>query len=157
MRKGKIDRAIDFIEYITKNMNKENLSLLYRINSVKRERIELFCDFTIHLNDLIISTYLGDDITLDTDKKNHFKWCWGKVVESFKKEGIYFLNCDELYEYFLTFYQESFYDEVKTEENVYRIEDFWIELFDFDKPKTMSEYESLVELYKIFSKSFMVN
>lgn len=158
MRKnGKIDKAIDFIEYISKNMEREDLFLLYRINNVKRERLEMYSDFIYSLNDLIINTYLGDDITVGKDKENHFNWCWKQVINSFKSEGIYFLDYDDLYNYFLSFYEESFYEEEKEGDKTSKIELFWEELFQYDKVKTMSEYETLVELYKIFDKSFMVN
>ena len=40
MRKNdKIGNAVDFIEYISKNMEKEDLLLLYRINNVKKRKI----------------------------------------------------------------------------------------------------------------------
>ncbi len=38
-----------------------------------------------------------------------------------------------------------------------KLNSFWESLFSFNRVKTMSEYESLLELYKIFNKSFMVN
>jgi len=111
MRKNKkIGKILDFIEYISKNMEREDLILLYKINNITKERVDLFYDFTYSLNDLILKTYMGDDITIGGDKSKHFDWCWGKVVESFKKEGIYFLTTKELYNYFSTFYQESFYE-----------------------------------------------
>jgi hypothetical protein len=156
-KNSKINKAVDFIEYISKNMEKEDLFLLYRINNVKRERLELYYDFIYSLNNLIIKTYLGDDITLGGDKEKHFNWCWKNVTNSFKLEGIYFLETDELYNYFLSFYQECFYEEDKEIDKVGSIEFFWGDLLQYDKIKTMSEYETLIELYKIFDKSFVVN
>lgn len=156
-KNDKIGDAIDFIEYISKDMEKDDLLLLYRINNIKKERLEMFSDFVYSLNELVVTTYMGDDITLGKNKDKHFKWCWDKVVNSFKMEGIYFLETKELYGYFLTFYQESFYEEEKEEVRVSKIGLFWDELFEFNKTKTMSEYETLLEIYKIFNKSFMVN
>jgi hypothetical protein len=53
MRKNdKIGNAVDFIEYISKNMEKEDLLLLYRINNIKKERLEMFSDFIYALNEL---------------------------------------------------------------------------------------------------------
>ena len=154
----KIGKAIDFIEYISKHMEKDDLFLLYKINNITKEKVELFYDFVFSLNELIITTYLGDEITFGNDKNKHFDWCWNSVVDSFKMEKIYFLKNKELYNYFLTFYQESFYEEEnKVPHNDGKLIFFWGELFSFNKTKTMSEYESLLELYKIFNKSFMVN
>lgn len=156
-RINKILNTVDFIEYISKNMERDDLLLLYRINNIKREKLELYSDFVYSLNDLVINTYMGDDITLGDNKEKHFNWCWSKVIDSFKKEGIYFMETDDLYSYFLSFYQESFYDEDKEENKTSKIGDFWEEIFDFNNTKTMSEYETLLEIYKIFNKSFVVN
>lgn len=153
----KINKVINFIEYITKNMEKKDLFLLYKINNIKKEKLELYLDFVFSLNELIIDTYLGDDITNEGDKLSHFKWCWNNVVSSFKKEGIYFVDADELFIYFLTFYQESFYNEIKIDEMSSKFSHFWSDLLDYEKSKTMSEYETMLEIYKIFNKSFVVN
>jgi len=153
----KINKVINFIEYITKNMEKKDLFLLYKINNIKKEKLELYLDFVFSLNELIIDTYLGDDITNEGDKLSHFKWCWNNVVSSFKKEGIYFVDTDELFIYFLTFYQESFYNEIKIDEMTSKFSHFWSDLLDYEKSKTMSEYETMLEIYKIFNKSFVVN
>tara|TARA_R110001606_G_scaffold393025_1_gene562579 strand:+ start:754 stop:1224 length:471 start_codon:yes stop_codon:yes gene_type:complete len=154
----RLDKAKDFIEYISKKMERDDLHLLYRINNITKERIELFYDFVYSLNELVITTYLGDEITTKEDRDKHFKWCWEKVIDGFKKEGIYFITVTELYNYFITFFQESFYEEkIKTTRKSNKLKSFWTDLFSFSKVKTMSEYESLLELYKIFNRSFMVN
>lgn len=154
----KILKTIDFIEYISKNMEKEDLFLLYRINNITQEKLELFSDFICSLNELIITTYMGDDITSTEDRSKHFKWCWDKVVSSFKEERIYFIDALELFNYFKEFYKESFYDEDdKNKDGILKMGFFWDSLFKYDEPKTMSEYETLLELYKIFNKSFVVN
>jgi hypothetical protein len=154
----RLDKAKDFIEYISKKMERDDLHLLYRINNITKERIELFYDFVYSLNELVITTYLGDEITTKEDRDKHFKWCWEKVIDAFKKEGIYFITVTELYNYFITFFQESFYEEkYKTTRKSNKLKSFWADLFSFNKVKTMSEYESLLELYKIFNRSFMVN
>lgn len=155
---NRILKTIDFIEYISKSMEKEDLLLLYKINNITQERLELFSDFIFSLNELILTTYMGDDITSIEDRHKHFKWCWDKVIGSFKEERIYFIDTNELFSYFKEFYKESFYDEIdKNKESISKINNFWESLFNYNEPKTMSEYETLLELYKIFNKSFMVN
>ena len=79
----KIGKALNFIEYISKDMKKDDMYLLYKINNIKRERLELLSDFVYSLNELILITYLGDDITSKEDKDKHFKWCWNKVCNFF--------------------------------------------------------------------------
>jgi hypothetical protein len=155
---NKILKTIDFIEYISKNMEKDDLMLLYKINNITQEKLELFFDFIYSLNELVLTTYMGDDVTIGEEKNNHFKWCWSKVINSFKEERIYFIDVTELFNYFKEFYKESFYyEEDKDIDSIKKITEFWGQLFDFSKGKTMSEYETLLELYKIFNKSFVVN
>jgi hypothetical protein len=155
---NKISKTIDFIEYISKNMEKDDLMLLYKINNITQEKLELFFDFIYSLNELVLTTYMGDDVTIGEEKNNHFKWCWSKVISSFKEERIYFIDVTELFNYFKEFYKESFYyEEDKDIDSTKKITEFWGQLFDFSKGKTMSEYETLLELYKIFNKSFVVN
>lgn len=154
---NRLNKATDFIEYISKDMEREDLLLLYRINNINRERLEMFFDFIYSLNDLIITTYMGDDVTIGEYKEKHFKWCWGRVISSFKEEGIYFIEVKDLYTYFLSFYLESFYEEEKDDKKINDLLPFWDNLMGWGNPKTMSEYESMLELYKIFNKSFMVN
>lgn len=156
-RINKIEKAIDFIEYISRPMNKEDVRLMYRINGVSYEKTKLFLDFTQGLFDLVISTYLGDDVMSENDVENHFRWCWNKTVKSFKEERIYFLDDEELFIYFHSLFLESFYkEEDKSDENIGQLINFWTSLFDYGRAKTMSELESFIDLYKIFNNSLYV-
>ena len=150
--KGKL-HTIDFIEYISKPMKKEDILLLYKINNVIPERSELYLDFTHSLYDLVITTYLGDEVMDANSIKEHFDWCWKKVIESFQKEKIYFESV-ELYNYFFTLFLESFYTEVdKSEKNVNKLLEFLQDIFEYSVTKTLSELEAFIDLYKIFDRS----
>jgi hypothetical protein len=150
--KGKL-HTIDFIEYISKPMKKEDILLLYKINNVTPERSALYLDFTHSLYDLIVTTYLGDEVMDNDSIKQHFDWCWKKVIESFQKEKIYFESI-ELYNYFFTLFLESFYTEVdKSEKNVNKLLEFWQDIFEYSVTKTLSELEAFIDLYKIFDRS----
>ncbi len=87
----KIKETINLIEFISKPMRKEDVLLLYRVNNVIPEKIELYLDFIKSLYDLITTTYLGDDIMFELDMKKHFNWCWNQVIQSFRSEHIYFV------------------------------------------------------------------
>jgi hypothetical protein len=150
--KGKL-HTIDFIEYISKLMKKEDILLLYKINNVTPERSALYLDFTHSLYDLIVTTYLGDEVMNNDSIKQHFDWCWKKVIEAFQKEKIYFESV-ELYNYFFTLFLESFYTEVdKSEKNVNKLLEFWQDIFEYSVTKTLSELEAFIDLYKIFDRS----
>ena len=143
---------MDFIDYFSKPMNKEDMLLVYRINNVLPERSILYLDFSESLYDLIISTYLGDDVMSEKNIKEHFNWCWKKTIDSFKKEKLNFEN-KELYTYFFVLFQEAYYDE-NDKNDVNFLLQFWKDIFNYSKIKTNSEVESFLELYKIFDKSF---
>jgi hypothetical protein len=152
--KGKT-QAIDFIEYISKPMNKEDISLMYKINNITPERTGLYLDFTQTIYQTITSTYLGDEVMDNKSIKEHFDWCWNKTVNSFKKEEIFF-DSNELYNYFYTLFLESFYSENdKSDLNVNKLLEFWLDIFNFSKIKTRSELEAFIDLYKLFDKSLL--
>jgi len=144
--------SMDFIDYFSKPMNREDILLIYKINNIIPERSGLYLDFSESLFDLILSTYLGDDVMNERSVKEHFTWCWQKTISSFKKEKIDFEN-KELYNYFFILFQEAFYNEKDKKEVNFLIQ-FWRDIFNHSKTKTNSELESFLELYKIFDKSF---
>jgi len=150
--KGKI-QTIDFIEYISKPMDKDDIILMYKINNIIPERGELYLDFTHSIFDVVTTTYLGDEVMDSKAVKEHFDWCWNKTLTSFKKEKIYF-DGTELYSYFFTLFVESFYTETdKSESNVNKLLEFWQDVFKYSTTKTRSELEAFIDLYKLFDKS----
>ena len=156
MMKGRLNTA-DFIEYISKPMEKEDILLIYKINNIIPERSGLYLDFSESLFDLVVSTYLGDEVMDGKAIGEHFNWCWKKTIQSFKKENINFDN-DSLYAYFVTLFLESFYSEQdKSEKNVNKLIDFWKDIFTYSTDKTKSELDAFIDLYKIFDKSLNVS
>ena len=150
--KGRL-HTIDFIEYISKPMRKDDILLLYRINNVTPERSLLYLDFSHSLFDTVISTYMGDELMDAKRIKEHFDWCWKKTIDSFQKEKIH-ISSTELYSYFFTLFLESFYSELdKSEKNINKILEFWQDIFKYSTDKTLSEVEAFIDLYKIFDKS----
>jgi hypothetical protein len=157
MGSNKIKETINLIEFISKPMRKEDVLLLYRVNNIIPEKIELYLDFIKSLYDLVTSTYLGDDIMSGSDIKKHFNWCWNQVIQSFRREHIYFVDNIEMYTYFNSLFLESFYDEEdKSLENVGELMDFWSNTFQYNPIKTRSELEAFFDLYKLFDKSIHV-
>lgn len=151
---NKYDR-LSFLAYINNPMSKESVAVLFASNNIKFEKCELYSDFVQSLLMIVFDTYLGDDV-MDYDSQiNHFKWCWDKNVSSFANEGLIFEN-KKLYNYFLEFTLEVFYSykEKKpfdyTDKGILRI---WSDIFDFNKTKTNSDVDTLIEIYTIFEKS----
>ena len=70
---GNIDK---FLKYMSRPLTLDELELIYTSNNIIFERVDLYRDFILTLNDLILTTYLGDDFTNDEEQINHFNWCW---------------------------------------------------------------------------------
>ena len=80
-----------YIEFLTSESNKNQIDIWYKAYNITLEKTELYYDFLIGLLDIIENTYLGADV-LNTQEniKNHFDWCFQKVITNFTKEGIEF-------------------------------------------------------------------
>jgi hypothetical protein len=149
------NKTLKFLDYIGKPMSRESITVLYSANNIKYEKCELYNDFVQSLIFLIYDTYMGDDITNEKDKKNHFSWCWNKNVENFKKEGLTFEN-NKLKNYFLEFMLEVYYPISKKEENQIALDNIiklWSYIFDYNNNKSKSDVDTLIEIYNIFENS----
>ena len=142
-----------YLEFITSENYRQQIDVWFRTYNVSREKTELFYDFLITLHDLIVETYLGEDvITSETEQKNHFTWCWDKLIDNFSKEKIYFKERGNCYEYFWNFFLEAFYY-TQLDGNITRIKEYFYILFHFEHKKTRSELDMLVEIYKLLDQN----
>ena len=149
--KNKYDKQ-SFLAYVNNPMSKESIAVLYASNNIKFEKCELYGDFVLTLINTIFETYLGDDFTNLDEQFKHFNWCWNNTVEIFKKEGLLFEN-PQLYNYFLEFMVEVFYSFEEKPVDFYDkgIIRIWKDIFDYNKVKTNSEVDTLIEIYQIFN------
>jgi hypothetical protein len=150
----------NFFNYVTKPLPPEEVEVWFRVNNIIPEKLELYSDFSHSLNDLIVDTYLGETnqpnetkISLsDDDKNKHFEWCWSKVLDNFKKENLNFSKNGDHYDYFNSFFNETFYNQ-KDEVVRNSIGGFFSELFDLNKPFTKSDLDMIGSIYKVLDKS----
>lgn len=120
---------------------------------IVKDRVEIYKDFTINLLHYIIHYYIDkESLSEDVDIKNHYNWCFNKVCDEFKLEGIDFSKNDELREYFYTYYYHQFYinHEVISLEH---FEKFWKNIFEIDKQKNKNFINILIEIYNVYDKS----
>jgi len=152
----------NFFNYISKPVSPEDVDLWFRINNIYPEKMDLFYDFVISLNNLINDTYLGDDdfgnetkIKLSKeDTVKHFKWCWDKTIENFEKENLSFDKDGEHYEYFESFYMEVFYEQ-KDKKVRNAVKKFFDDLFDSNRPYTKSDLDMISSIYKSLDKTLI--
>jgi len=150
---------IEFLKYMSEPVNKDTINIIYQNNNVDFDRVNLYLDFTTSLLTLIFDTYLGDNITNEKLKENHFKWCWDKNIENFKKEGIGIADI-KLYNYFLEFMKEVYYpmrEKEKNEKAHSNIIKLWVYIFDYNNNKSKSDMDTFIEVYKLFENSIIVN
>jgi hypothetical protein len=88
------------------------------------------------------------------ESKNHFKWCWSKVVSNLEKEGIRFNESGEHFDYFLNFFLESFYSYDSTLV-IDKVDKFFSTLFVIKDRKTKSELDIYTELYKTLDNNLI--
>ncbi len=150
----------NFFNYITKPLSPEDVDVWFRSNNIITEKLTLFYDFSYSLNMLILKTYLGETTTsnvtkiqlTDNDNDKHFEWCWNKTIDNFKKENITFNYKGEHYEYFKSFFDETFYKQ-KEDDIRYSIKEFLDDLFNTKKPFTKSDLDMVSSIYKVLEKN----
>jgi hypothetical protein len=153
----------NFFNYITKNLNPEDVDTWFRSNNIISEKMELYYDFSYSLHLLIKSTYLGSknekNETLvkmtNEDDINHFDWCWKQTVENFKKESIIFRMDGDHYKYFFTLFDEIFYKQEK-EQIRESIDVFFNDLFNKDKPFTQVDLDLIYNIYKSLDNNLII-
>ena len=146
--------SAEFIKYITTPLTIEEMNLLYKANNVKYDKCELYYDFILSLNKLVVDTFLGDDVINSEESiKSHFGWCIKKIFTNFKKENIIFDNTDELKNYFYNFYIELFYNINNKSDVIEKLNKLPILSFDYGRIKTRSDMDVLLELYRLLEKS----
>ena len=110
----------NFFNYVTKQIEQKEVDIWFSMNNILPEKMELFSDFCISLNNLISDTYLGEEtqgtnetkiILSEDDKKKHFDWCWDKTIDNFGKENIRINKRGEHYDYLSSFFLEVYYNQ----------------------------------------------
>lgn len=150
----------NFFSYITKPIKPEEVDILFRANNVIREKMELYSDFTLTLNILVVNTYLGESDTpketkinlTDEDNQKHFEWCWDKTIGIFQEEGVKFNRKGDHFDYFKSFFDDVFYsrtDKIPRDS----VEKFFTDLFEMSKTITQSDLDTLISIYKLMDNS----
>lgn len=140
----------NFYNWLTKPVGDNDLEVWLNVNNITKEKVELYFDFSLALYKLIADTTLEDDnFRIDeSDRLNHFNWCWKKNISNFEKEKIYFAFEGKHYEYFKDFFYDSFYNQTSNKLKD-SIQDFLFDLFDMGKSFTKSDLDMLIEIYKL--------
>lgn len=152
----------NFINYVTKPVNKEDIDIWFRINNIIPEKLELYYDFSFSLFDLIRKTFLGDEDSSDTkvvmseeDLTNHFNWCWKKTIDNFEKEKIFFNKKGDHYVYFSTFFMDIYYSQ-NDKKIKNSIGDFFDDIFNIEKTFTKSDLDLMLGIYKALNDNLYI-
>lgn len=125
---------------------------------IVKDRVEIYKDFTLNLLYYIMDYYLDrETLSADQDIKNYFNWCYKKVCDEFKEEGLDFSKNDTLREYFYQFYYHQFFKlnikESNHDDSLEFYEKFWKNIFEIDRQKNRNVINTLIEAYNIFDVS----
>ena len=147
----------EFYKYVNDPVSRDQLNLWIKANNISIEKTELFFDYVDALHYIVHNTYLGEDIiNNDRIKKEHFDWCWNKVVKDFELENIYF-NLDGTHkDYFWNYLSESFYASSK-KRDLAHVSSFFILLFKLYILKSQSELDMFYDIYNILNDNLTVN
>ena len=148
----------NFFNWMAKPLPKDEIIIWFNVHNMTYEKIELYGDIFKSLNQIIVDTYLGDDMSVtkiilsDEDKTSHFEWCWKKMINDFRRENILIKYDGEHKEYFKSFYMETFYNQ---KENSVKesIPKFLKDIFDVHYIYSKSDLDLLTELYKLIEKN----
>ena len=153
----------NFLNYITKNLDPEEVDVWFKVNNIIPEKMELYYDLSYSLYILIRKTYLGNSETnsetkvvmSDEDNIKHFEWCWGKTIENFSKENIIFELQGDHHDYFFSLFNEIYYSQRK---EVIResIDVFFNDLFNRGKPFTQVDLDLIYNIYKTLDKNLVL-
>jgi DNA integrity scanning protein DisA with diadenylate cyclase activity len=151
------NKTLELLDYINKPMTRESISILYAANNISYQKCELFNDFIQSLLLLVFDTYMGDDITNQTEQKNHFKWCWDKNVENFKKEEIV-IGDKKSYQYFSQFISDMYYLVNKKDEKLINnsLIKTWNFILNVDNVKSKSDVDTFIEVYRMLENSLIL-
>ena len=153
----------NFFNYITKNLEIEEVDIWFKANNIIPEKMELYYDLSYSLYLLIQKTYLGNGENnketkvemSEEDNTKHFNWCWDKTIENFNKENIKFQNDGDHYDYFFSLFNELYYKQNKeTIRN--SIDVFFLDLFNREKPFTQVDLDLIYNIYKTLDKNLVV-
>jgi hypothetical protein len=153
----------NFFNYITKNLEIEEVDIWFKANNIIPEKMELYYDLSYSLYLLIQKTYLGNGENnketkvemSEEDNTKHFNWCWDKTIKNFNKENIKFQNDGDHYDYFFSLFNELYYKQNKeTIRN--SIDVFFLDLFNREKPFTQVDLDLIYNIYKTLDKNLVM-
>lgn len=151
----------NFFNWIIKPLPNDEVVVWFNAHNMIYEKIELYGDIFKSLNHVITDTYMGDSsgdaietkiVLSQDDRQTHFDWCWGKMIENFKKENIIITLNGEHKDYLKTFYMDTFYNQ--TEKKIKdSVSIFLNDLFSVSKPFSKSDLDMITEIYKMMEKN----
>ena len=151
----------NFFNWIAKPLPNDEVVTWFNVHNMIYEKIELYGDIFKSLNHVITDTYMGDSngdspetkivMSLE-DKKSHFDWCWGNMIQNFQKENITITSDGEHKDYLQSFYMDTFYNQ--TRKNVKdSVPVFLNDMFNMSKPFSKSDLDMITEIYKMMEKN----
>ena len=125
------------------------------MNTVKvtviTDRVTIYKDFAINLTHYLFKYYDDDGSFGPEDNRNFHKWCYLKVCDEFKEEGLDFSSNTKLENVFFEYFEKYFFSlEIKMIDAFIR---FWNNFFDVFNQKNINIQSMMLDFYLLFNES----
>jgi hypothetical protein len=118
------------------------------------DRVQVYRDFIINLIYYIFEYYIDDGSFDNEDIDKFYDWCFNKVCDEFKEEGVDFSKNIKIKKYFKEYFEINYFhadDEHKQERDFYIT--FWDNVFNANSIGDNKLLAAFVELYSFFDDS----
>lgn len=115
------------------------------------DRVEYYRDFIINLIHYVFNYYIDDGSFDNEDIEKFYDWCFNKVCDEFKEEGVDFSKNLKIKEYFKEYFYRNYFfvgDEHKQDYGFYL--EFWNNVFDMNKVQDNKVFSAFVDIYSHF-------
>ncbi len=130
-----------------KTNKKETITLIV-------DRLHIYKDFIINLTGYIFKYYIDDGSFDKNDERNFHKWCFNKVCDEFKEEGLDFSDNTDLENILFEYNNKYFFNTDIRKMDVFI--NFWNSFFDVYNQKNENVIALLIQYYTLFDKSIKI-
>jgi len=139
------------INHLFGSVSDEEMQRRYQQKNIQPARFDIYQKFILTLIDVVYETYLGADcIYKEADIESHFRWCFNKTCANLKDARFKFEENQDLYNYFLDFFQLNLYlSEDSRENNLAYFRSF----FYMEGNNNNCDLSSFLDLYETFDRT----
>lgn len=118
------------------------------------DRIGVYRDFIINLTHYIFTYYIDDGSFTKEDDDKFYDWCFNKVCDEFKEQGIDFTKNKNIKKYFKDYYYKNHFYASEDSKQTYEFYlDFWSKIFSEKTIENGKVVSSFIDIYRFFDET----